>query len=188
MFQISRKTPAYFFTSVAHHRLPIFRTDKLKQVLCAAFHEARINHKLLIFAYVIMPDHIHMLVASEKSMSETLRLINGVSARRVIQFLKENGHQSSLLKLRGETRERNHRHSVWHHHSDSLEVFGEDTFRQKAEYIHQNPVRAELADDRFAYEFSSARAWSGKETSDEPLSVDQRQIAWRTGGGAAIGS
>ncbi len=179
MFQISRKTPAYYFTSVAHHRLPIFRTDKLKQVLCEAFNEARTNHKILIFAYVIMLDHVHMLVASEKSMSDTLRLINGISARRIIQFLKENNYQSSLVKLRGETRERSHKHSVWQHHSDSLDIFGEETFRQKVEYIHQNPVRAEMVGNPFEYKFSSARQWAGQATLDEPLLTDHLEIDWR---------
>jgi len=176
MFQISRKTPAYYFTSVAHHHLPIFRTDKLKQVLCEAFNEARTNHKI----YVIMLDHVHMLAASEKSMSDTLRLVNGISARRIIQFLKENNFQSSLLKLRGEMRERNHRHSVWQHHSDSLEIFGEDTFRQKIEYIHQNPVRAGFVNDPLEYRFSSARQWAGRAIIlDETLLTDHLEIGWR---------
>ncbi len=179
MFRISRTTPASYFTSVTHHRLPIFRTDKLKQVLCDAFNEARINHKILIFSYVIMLDLVHMLATSERSISDALRLINGISARRIIQCLKENDHQSSLLKLRGETKERNHKHSVWQHHSDSLEIFGEDTFRQKVEYIHQNPVRAELVANAFDYRFSSARQWVGQVEQDEPLLTDQLEINWR---------
>ena len=179
MFLISRKTPAYYFTSVAHHRLTIFRTDKLKQILSEAFNEARTNHKILIFAYVIMLDHVHMLAASEKSMSETLRLVNGISAHRIIQYLKVNNFQSSLLKLRGETRERNHKHSVWQHHTDSLEIFGENTFRQKVEYIHQNPVGGGLAENALDYRFSSARQWAGQAILDEPLLTDHREIDWR---------
>ena len=116
MFRISRTTPAYYFTSVAHHRLPVFRTDKIKHILCDAFSEVRAKHGILILAYVIMLDHVHLLVYSGKELREVLRLLNGVSARRVIQYLKENAFESSLLKLRGETRERNHKHSVWPHH------------------------------------------------------------------------
>jgi len=178
MFKISRTTPAYYFTSVAHHRLPIFQTARLKQVPCNAFGEVRRNHQILILAYVIMLDHVHLLVYSEKEMSEALRLINGVSARRVIQYLKENGFEDSLVKLRGEVRERNHKHSVWQHHPDSLEIFGEDTFRQKAEYIHMNPVRAGLVDDPMEYQFSSARLWAGREEY-EPLLTDHLRIDWR---------
>jgi len=179
MFQISRSTPVYYFTSVTHHRLPIFRTDELKQVLCRAFDEARGRHKILILAYVIMLDHIHLLVYNEKPLVETLRLVNGVGARRVIGHLKDNGHESSLFKLRGQARGRNHRHSVWQHHPDSLEIFGLDTFRQKVEYIHQNPVRAGLAESAFDYQYSSARQWATRPVSDEPLLTDHLEIDWR---------
>jgi len=179
MFQISRTTPAYYFTAVTHHRLPIFRTDYLKQIVCNAFNEARNNHGLLILAYVIMPDHSHTLIYSERKMEDALRLINGISARRVIQCLKGNNFDSSLFKLRTATRERNHKHSVWEHHSDSLEIFGEDTFRQKIDYIHMNPVRAGLVNRPDKYKFSSARLWSGDAVDDEPLTTDHLKIKWR---------
>ena len=179
MFHISRTTPAYYFTSIAHHRLPIFRTDKLKQVVCDAYAEARKNHGILILAYVIMLDHVHTLVYSDREMSDVLRLLNGITARRIIQYLKENGFESSLFKLRGEIRERNHKYSVWQHHPDSLDIFGEDTFRQKVEYIHNNPVRAGLVDNPLEYRFSSARLWAGCPAEDEPLTTDHTEIDWR---------
>src|SRR5687767_14780626 len=81
MFQISRTTPAYYLTSVAHNRLPIFRTDKVKEVVCKALEEARKSAGLLIFAYVIMADHIHLLTDNAKSTSDTLRFTNGITAK-----------------------------------------------------------------------------------------------------------
>jgi REP element-mobilizing transposase RayT len=179
MFQISRTTPAYYFTAVTHHRLPIFQTDALKQILCDAYDEARRNHGILILAYVVMLDHVHLLVYSDKAMSDALRLLNGIAARRVIEYLKDNGYHESLFKLRGEIRERNHKHSVWHHHTDSLEIVGEDTFRQKVEYIHQNPLRAGFVEKAEDYRFSSAGQWNGVANDDEPLLTDHLQIGWR---------
>lgn len=179
MFRISRTTPAYYFTSVAHHRLPIFRTDKVKKILCDAISEVRSKHRILILAYVIMLDHVHLLVYSEKEMTDVLRLLNGVTARRIIQYLKDNGFERSLFKLRGETRERNHKHSVWQHHPDSLEIFGEDTFRQKVEYIHQNPVRAGSVENPLEYRFSSARQWADRALDNEALLTDHLEIDWR---------
>jgi len=176
MFQISRTTPAYYFTAVTHHRLPIFRTDKLKQVVCNALADARDRHGVLILAYVIMLDHLHLLSYSERKMQEVLRLVNGISANRVIKYLKENNFEGSLFKLRHEVRERNHRHSVWQHHPDSLDIFGEETFRQKVEYIHMNPVRAGLVAHPEDYEFSSARLWAGTGRDDEPLVTDHLKI------------
>jgi len=178
MFKISRTTPAYYFTSVTHHRLPIFRTDELKQVLCDAYNEVRSKHGIFLLAYVIMHDHVHLLVYSQKGMSDALRLLNGVAARRIIQYLTYNGHEKSLFKLRGETRERNHKHSVWQHHPDSLDIFGEDTFRQKVDYIHLNPVRAGLTADPLDYKYSSARSWAGISV-DKPILTDHLEIDWR---------
>jgi len=179
MFQISRRTPAYYFTSVTHKRLPIFRTDKLKQVLCDAYREACDRHGILMLAYVIMVDHTHLLVRAEREMDEVLRLLNGVAAKRIIDYLKDNGFEESLFKLRGEIKERNHRHSVWQHHPDSLEIFSEDTFKQKCEYIHMNPVRAGFVDKPLAYHFSSARHWANQALDEEPLRTDHQLIDWR---------
>jgi len=133
----------------------------------------------MVLAYVIMADHVHLLVRADKNMSEILRLLNGIAARRVIQYLSENGFHVSLAKLRGSLRERNHRHSVWHHHTDSLEIIGEDTFRQKLEYIHLNPVRAGYVDGAIDYRYSSARQWLGSGSVDEPLITDHASIQWR---------
>ncbi len=179
MFQISRKTPSYYFTAVAHDRLPIFQTDRLKQIICNAYDEARRNHSIQILAYVVMPDHAHSLVYSQKKMEDVLRLMNGISARRIIQYLKENEFTTSLQKLRGQVRERKHKHSVWHHHTDSLEIFGEDTFRQKVNYIHQNPVSAGLVQKAEDYRFSSVRNWDAAASHDEPLLTDHLNIDWR---------
>lgn len=55
--RISRTTPCYYLTSVAKDRLPVFPTDKVRQIVCDAFDEARRSGGIMIFAYVIMIDH-----------------------------------------------------------------------------------------------------------------------------------
>ncbi|MFM9903704.1 MAG: hypothetical protein ACKVQJ_03925 [Pyrinomonadaceae bacterium] len=74
MFQISRDNPAYYLTSVAHHRLPIFQKDTVKQVICDAFNEARVSGGIMIFAYVIMPDHSHVITDNAREMKDVLPL------------------------------------------------------------------------------------------------------------------
>ena len=179
MFRISRTTPAYYLTSVTHNRLPIFRTDKLKSLACKALDEARRSGGFLIFAYVIMVDHIHLLTDNARSTSETLRYTNGITAKRVIDYLKDNDLESCLAKLRIQLRDREHKHSVFQHHPNVFEIYGEDKMMEKVNYIHLNPVRAgmvKLPDD---YLFSSSRQWHGKAIEDEPLLTDQRMINWR---------
>jgi REP element-mobilizing transposase RayT len=63
---ISPNSPAYYLTSVAKDRLPVFRQDTLKSIACSALNEARNSGGFLLFAYVIMPDHIHVITDGEK--------------------------------------------------------------------------------------------------------------------------
>lgn len=180
MFQISRDTPAYYLTSVAHDRLPIFQKDEIKRIVANAFDEARRATGILIFAYVIMLNHTHVLTNSERKMNEVLRYLNGISAKRIIDHLKEKGFESSLAKLRIQEREKKHKHSVYEHHPNAIRITGEDAFMQKVNYIHLNPVRAGLVDLPNEYLYSSARQWHQRPSEDEPLIVDLDKIRWRS--------
>lgn len=112
MFRISKDSPVYYITSVARDRLPVFKTTKLKEVMCQALNEARLSASLLIFAYVIMPDHLHALVGSQRQPSDVLRYINGIASRRIIDYLKQSGFETSLVKLRRDSGSRQYRYSL----------------------------------------------------------------------------
>jgi len=86
MFRISKDSPVFYLTSVANDRIAVFQKAKLKNIVCNALNEARTSAGLLIFAYVIMPDHLHALIASQRKPSEVLRYVNGIPAHRVINF------------------------------------------------------------------------------------------------------
>ena len=116
MFRISKDSPVYYLTSAANDRLPVFQKPRLKNIVCNALNEARTSASLLIFAYVIMPDHLHALIGSQRKPSEVLRYVNGISGRRVIDYLKENSFESSLQKLARENGNRQHKYSLWDHH------------------------------------------------------------------------
>jgi REP element-mobilizing transposase RayT len=124
MFQISRTTPAYYLTSVAHERIPVFQSDKIKQVVCDAFNRARISGVIMIFAYVIMPDHTHVITDSNRKIKDILRFLNGNAAKSILNYLKENGFDQSLAKLRIQEREFKHKYSVYQHHPNAFEIYG----------------------------------------------------------------
>ncbi|MBI3950794.1 MAG: transposase [Acidobacteria bacterium] len=181
-FRISKDTPSLFITAVANDRLPVFRAAAIKLVTCQAIDEARQSGGFLLFAYVIMPDHVHLLTDSPYKPSEVSRRLKGTIAHRVIEYLKEKGYESSLRKLRHEEWKRHHRYSLWGHESNVFSVFSESVFMQKVNYIHQNPVRAGLVERAIDYRWSSARYWHRCERDDEPLRVDVDRIAWRKTG------
>ena len=179
MHVISRDSPCYLLTSVAKDRLPVFRTDAIKDVACKALDEARKSGKFDLYAYVIMPDHLHVITDSARSSEDTLRFINGIIGHRVIGHLKDQGYESSLRKLRQETKRKNYRHSLWDHHPNVRLLLSEGMLMERVNYLHQNPVRAGLVEHAEDYRYSSVRYWNGKPLEDEPLLVDIDRIKWR---------
>ena len=94
-FQISRDSQALFITVVAAHRLPVFRKDAVKEVACKAIDEARNSGGFFLFAYVIMPDHMHLLTNKPDTSANVLRYLKGITAKRIIDYLKEKNYESS---------------------------------------------------------------------------------------------
>jgi len=180
MFSISKDNPAYYITSVTNKRLPVFQKPKMKDLVCRSLDEARNSAGLLLFAYVVMPDHFHLLLASARKPSETLRYVNGISSHRVIGFLKDSGYDSSLEKLQHQQVRNRYRYSLWNHHPNLKSITDESVFLQKVNYIHQNPVRAGLVEDAKAYRWSSIRCWLKCMNEDEPLLMDLSEIRWHS--------
>jgi putative transposase len=180
MKYISPNDPAYYLTSVAKNRLPVFRSDSLKSIACAALNEARTSGNFLILAYVIMADHLHVISDGEKKAAVVLRFINGIISRRVIDYLKSGEHQSSLDKLRRESSERGHQYSLWDHHPNVRLLTSESMLMQRVHYTHQNPVRLGLVERAEDYNYSSVRIWNRNPLDEEPLTVDIREIKWRS--------
>ncbi len=179
MVTISRDAPCLYLTAVTKDRLPVFRTGKLKDIACAALDEARRSGGFALFAYVVMPDHLHVLTDGARKPSDTLRFIKGIISRRVIGYLKEKGYESSLEKLRRERDARRSEYTLWQHHSNVMLLTSESAFMQRVNYIHQNPVRAGLVERAEDYRWSSARCWRHCILEDEPLIMDIERIEWR---------
>jgi putative transposase len=178
-FLISQDSPALYITIVTKDRLPVFRTDQMKEVVCRAIDEARKSAGFLLFAYVIMWDHMHLLTSRPSTTSNVLRVLKGITARRLIDYLKANNHFSSLAKLQHQERDRNYKYSLWQTEKNVLPVFSESMFIEKVNYIHQNPVRAGLCEGAEEYQWSSARIWKRRLCENEPLLMDNDLIHWR---------
>ncbi len=176
---ISKDSPCLFITAVANHRLPVFRTDAIKLITCRAIDEARTSCGFLLFAYVIMPDHLHVITDRPREPSVVLQFLKGIISRRVLGYLREKNFQSSLQKLQHDDWKRKHRYSLWQHDSDVFSITSETAFMQKVNYIHQNPVRAGLVKQAEEYLWSSVRFWRKCPREDEPLKMDIEKIVWR---------
>jgi REP element-mobilizing transposase RayT len=73
----------HFITFSCYRRLPYLETSNPKDVLEQVIERARRSHDFLLYAYVLMPEHVHLLLSEPKkhSLSSTLRVIKGESSK-----------------------------------------------------------------------------------------------------------
>lgn len=63
---IPRDSPCYFLTSIAKDRLTVFRKDAIKEIVCKALDGGPKAAKFALYAYVSMPDHLHVVTDSAR--------------------------------------------------------------------------------------------------------------------------
>lgn len=171
MFRATRDTPAYYLTAVTKNRLPVFRTKAIADLGCSAIKEARSSGRFLVFAYVVMLDHLHLVTDSSRKSAEAHRYVNGIVSRRLIAYLNGGDYQQSLEKLRVE-------YSLWDQHPETRLLWSEQMLLQRIQYTHLNPVRAGLVGHPNEWRWSSARTFHGRAADDEPLAVDLNKVVW----------
>jgi len=94
----------HFVTTNTANRCPYFAKDDLCQILVdnIKFYEAK--YSLEIYGWVIMPDHLHLLVwwdadkQPELTISKIIQGIKGSSARQMIDYLKNEGLPERRLR------------------------------------------------------------------------------------------
>jgi len=169
----------YFLTFTCYKWLPLFDiTDSFDLVYKWFDHLQEKGNRVM--GYVIMPNHLHLLLAyrhSGKSLNTLVGNGKRFLAYGLVQRLRE-GNNTQVLSLlqdgvNSSDRLRGKQHQVF---SDSFEVkqcISRKFLLQKLEYIHNNPCSGKwrLATTRSEYEHSSALFYdAGKQRMFEVFS------------------
>jgi REP element-mobilizing transposase RayT len=110
-----------------------------------------------------MSNHLHLIAGcrDDYRLSDALRDFKKYTAKQIVEAIAANERESRkrwlmwLFKPEQEI-------SFWQPDNHAKEISRVEFFRQKLEYIHQNPVRAGLVDREDAWTYSSARNFFGK--------------------------
>ncbi len=90
-----------------------------------------------LHAFVIMPDHVHVLCTPAETLQRAMQFIRG-------------GYLFKYRKLNGKA-------EVWQKGFSDHRVRNETEFYVRVQYIHENPVRARLCAMAQDFMYSSAR-------------------------------
>lgn len=144
-----------FFTATCLWWRPVLRNDYHKDILIEAWKRRVDNKNLTIYAFVIMPNHIHCMWHIQDGVNKSAfqRDLQKFTARSLLSFMKMN--DDTLLQSL-EVNAADRKFQVWERNPLSIDVYTNKVFFQKFNYIHNNPVRAGLSATPEAYRYSSA--------------------------------
>jgi len=133
-FQQARDS--HFLTFSCYKRRQNFGSLESREIFESALERVREQHALCVYGYVVMPEHVHLLVSEPEcgTLAQALQSMKQGVARR--------------LALRAE-------HSFWQARYYDFNVWTELKFTEKLLYIHRNPVKRGLVEHPQDWEWSS---------------------------------
>ncbi len=130
----------HFITFSCFHRLRLLEAPGVRETFEAVLEQTRARHGARVYAYVLMPEHVHLLV------NEPPRIL-------LAQFLKAV-KQITSRKLRG------WREKFWQERYYDSNVRGEKARSEVIRYIHRNPVVRGLVEKPEDWPWSSFRNYA----------------------------
>ena len=119
---------------------PIFRSRDTCELFLRILYEVRVETGFQLLAFSIMPDHVHLvLVPGEQNLGRILQLIKGRFSRAYNQTRRQSG-------------------SLWQSQYHERTLRSETALFRAIEYVHGNPVAAQLAREPYLYRWSTGSA------------------------------
>ena len=130
----------HFLTFSCYRRLPYLNDDHSRTVFEQGLERLRHRHQFFLFGYVLMPEHVHLLLSEPRlhPLATTLSVLKGET--------------SKLLK--GE------RLQFWQSRYYDFNVFTHPKWIEKLKYIHHNPVERGLVNKAEDWPWSSFNHWA----------------------------
>ena len=170
-----KKGETYFMTFTCHKWLPLIEQTNLYTYFEKWFEYLHQNHAHLL-GYVIMPNHVHLLIYQDEKSPKVLNTLvsNGKRflAYEIIKRLSENNRNNILYFLRKDValndKKKGKKHQVFRPSFDAKLCFNLRMLETKLHYIHKNPVSGKwrLADDWSQYPYSSAGFYELNQEND----------------------
>lgn len=160
----------YFLTMTVVNWIDIFTRPIYKHIITDALKYNQDNKGLTIYGWCLMSNHLHLLAEADegKNLSDILRDFKKFTSKTILQEIAENQLESrkkwllSEFEFAGKYDNKIKSYKFWQDGNEAKEIHTTNFMEQKLEYIHENPVKAEIVDEAIQYRYSSARDYAGE--------------------------
>ncbi len=159
---------AFFLTFTVVDWVDVFTRASYRHIFTDALNYA-IDHKgLELYAWVLMSNHAHLVASAQDGhqLSDIIRDLKKFTSKKIleeIQTIPESRRDWMLYRFsysaKFDSKIKNYR--FWQEGNYPKECNSLEFLTQKINYIHDNPVRAEIVDEPEHYRYSSAVDYAG---------------------------
>ena len=144
----------HFLTCSGYHRQPWLASPRRRDLFLQIFEEARQRYQFVVVGYVVMPDHIHLLISEPQhgTPSTVMQVVKQRFARSVLNRKRSNPRQAEFWPEPAQ--------HVWQKRFYDFHVWSERKRVEKLRYMHRNPVEAGLVQEPEQWLWSSYRSYA----------------------------
>jgi putative transposase len=141
----------HYLTTSTYRRTPVFDSDRFKRQFAATLAELRTELGFRILGYVLMPEHLHLLLwPSERAHpSQIMQKLEGRTARFILKTLRQSGEHAwcarmlARLALPATVHDEAH-YRVWQRRFYDMNIWSDKKRLEKLNDMHHNPVKRGL--------------------------------------------
>ena len=163
-YKIYEPTHPHFITCTVLQWIPLFTNQQSVDILLNSLKYLQQKDNLKIYAYVILENHLHMLISSD-DISKSLQKFKSFTAKELLKLLQEKQVYTILeqLSLYKKAHKTHTTYQVWQEGSQPKLIQNDSMMREKITYIHNNPIKRGYVDEASHWRYSSARNYEGKD-------------------------
>ena len=160
-------THLYFVTASICGWKHLFVEPTYSQIILDSLVWLQKEKRILLFAFVIMPSHLHLILKPEqKEIAGILKDFGSFTAHAILRQLREH----LLQFFHTQRRDTRHQHSIWRD-IQAKNIYSHEFLSEKMEYLHSNPISKDwhLVKERGDYRYSSACFYDNGDTPIIPI-------------------
>ncbi len=167
-YQIKDQEAVHFLTFQVVGWVDVFSRKTYRDIVIDSLHYCVSNKDLIVFAYVIMTNHVHLIVRSAGGqLSDTVRDFKRFTSNKILSEIAARDDESRrewmkvVFEYHARFNKRVGNRQFWTHENHAVELSDAAMVDSRLNYIHDNPVRAGWVENPEDYLYSSARTYAG---------------------------
>jgi putative transposase len=157
----------YFISFATVNWIDVFTRNEYKDELIKCWQYCQEKKGLEIYAWCIMPSHVHMIIGSnDKPMEDIVRDMKSYTSTRLKKLIKEHPQESRrewmlwMFERAGRKNGNNQEWQFWQQHNQPIQITTQKMYIEIAYYIHQNPVVSGFVLEAEQWLYSSAKSYA----------------------------